>query len=335
MAEPGAGWFAKLLNSRGFRQLGCRTLILFIVAFVSACSPSEERKLRVEANVWPGYAAGFVAEALDLWETDRIQMVRQSSASEVARAFQNGIVEVAALTLDEALRLADQGEDIRIFFVADESAGADVILGKPPLSRMRELKGKRVAVEMSALGAFFLTRALEVNNMPPDAIEIVPITVDQSVSAYHRSDVDAVVTFEPFRTEILAEGAVSLFDSSEIRGEILDVLVVREKTIKSFAKGLKRLVKAWLEANRMIQQKNPEALKIAANHLELRVDEVPSAFDEIVLPDAALNEKMLTGTGPETVGHAVQVLVPVMRANGLLRSNRDFSGLTSRIAFSE
>nr|WP_254446599.1 hypothetical protein [Dolichospermum sp. UHCC 0259] len=47
----------------------------------------------------------------------------------------------------------------------DISHGADVILGKPEIKDMKALKGKKVGVESSSLGAFFIARALEKNGM--------------------------------------------------------------------------------------------------------------------------------------------------------------------------
>jgi NitT/TauT family transport system substrate-binding protein len=50
---------------------------------------------------------------------------------------------------------ATQG-DIRIIATEDFSNGGDVILARPGLMMMGELKGKRIDVEATALWAFFL-----------------------------------------------------------------------------------------------------------------------------------------------------------------------------------
>jgi len=46
--------------------------------------------------------------------------------------------------------------------------------------------------------------------------------------AFKKRQVDAIVTFEPVKSELLSSGANILFDSHQIPGRIVDVLVVRK-----------------------------------------------------------------------------------------------------------
>ena len=59
-----------------------------------------------------------------------MRVVELASNTETKRAFRNGLIELAALTLDEALRLADEGEALHIVAVLSDSAGADAVLAR-------------------------------------------------------------------------------------------------------------------------------------------------------------------------------------------------------------
>ena len=53
------------------------------------------------------------------------------------------------------------------------------------------------------------------------------------VAAYGTADVTAVVTWNPLVSEILAmPGAGKVFDSSQIPGEIIDIMMVNTETLK-------------------------------------------------------------------------------------------------------
>ena len=98
------------------------------------------------------------------------------------------------------------------------------MLARPELKELKDIKGRRVGVESGALGAYVLARALQIAGLNRTDISVVSIPVPEQEQAFQGRRVDAVVTMEPNRTRLLAQGARQLFDSSQIPGEIVDVL---------------------------------------------------------------------------------------------------------------
>ncbi len=88
------------------------------------------------------------------------------------RAFKNNIVEVAALTLDEVVALEESGIAVEIILVLDISEGADVIMARPELNDIQSLIGAKVAFESTAVGAYTLSRALEIHNIDINQITL-------------------------------------------------------------------------------------------------------------------------------------------------------------------
>jgi len=71
-------------------------------------------------------------------------------------AYRNGIIDAAALTMDEVFTLQSEGLAPKIVLVLDISKGGDAILGRPGITTFKQLQGRRVGVENTALGPTFL-----------------------------------------------------------------------------------------------------------------------------------------------------------------------------------
>jgi len=290
----------------------------FLLMTLTACDGDVREPLKVGTNVWPGYEPGYLAQDLGYFSDKQIILRQFQSATENIRAFRNEVVDVAALTLDEALLLVQGGIDIRIFLVADVSYGGDVIMARPEYTSMRALKGKTIGVENSALGAYVLARALELNDLSVSDIKVHPLTVDQSEGVYSVGSVDAVVTFEPFRSHLLKRGAVEVFSSREIPNEIVDVLVVRAKNVERFGDNLKILTDGWLRAAAYIENEPKEAGKLLGQRLSLAPEEALASFDGLVIPDRVLNRKLIKPGGQGSLTQTLSQLRKVLTEKKLV-----------------
>lgn len=276
--------------------------LLLLPATLLASGP-----LRVGTNVWPGYEPLYLARELSAWNTKEIRLVEYPSASEVLRAFRNKAIEAAALTLDEVLVLRQSRVPVRVILVMDVSHGGDVIIARPGIQGMADLKGRRIAVESSALGAYLLTRALELHALPLSEVDITHLDVSAHEAAYREGRVDAAVTFDPVRTRLLQAGGREIFTSREIPGEIVDVLVVHEAFLQDHDSAVARLLAGWFQALDRLRTHPREAATIMARRLKLTPEEVLASYDGLSLPTAAENRTLLGGGG----GSGAQLL-PVL-----------------------
>ena len=289
-----------MLNLTPLRPL-YRIALLLALALIGACEKPAEpmaKPLLVGTNVWPGYLPGYIARDKGLYGNDLIQLQQYESAIEVMEDFRKNKIQVAALTIDEALELSQNGIPIKIILVTDISEGADVIIAKPGITSVKDLAGRRVGMEEGALGRYVLSRALELNGMAPDAVRTVNILIDDSVDAYQHDRIDAVVTFEPYRGQLLALGGVEIFNSCAIPNEIIDVLVIRAEYADANPKTLRALVKGWLAAATLIQTEQEALAQELAWYLKIPSTEVPAAFEGLTIPAAKLNHALLGGREP-------------------------------------
>ena len=232
-------------------------LVVAVIFFVNSESFNKWEFLEVEVPVsplkigtiiWPGYEPLFLARSLGYYENTPIRLIEYRSATQIIRAYRNNAIQVASLTLDEVLLLLEDKLDPRVILVMDISNGGDVIIAKPEIKSLSEIKGHTVGVENNALGAFVLTRALDTVGLKHSDVSIVPSGIDEHETMFLRGDFDAVVTFEPVRTRLLTAGGHEVFDSSKIPGEIVDVLVVSGDTLERYPGKVKTILEGWFKA---------------------------------------------------------------------------------------
>ena len=312
--------------------IGLLLLIAVIVVFLSSLPVNDddprEPSLLLGTNVWPGYEPLYLARSLGFFDERSVRLVECSSASQVLMAFRNKTIDAAALTLDEVLLLKERGHDVQVILVTDISHGGDVILAKSEVTKLRDLRGRSVGVEHTALGAYVLARALQTADVPIDEVNIVPLEVDEQESAFIAGEIDAVVTFDPVRSRLLAAGANQLFDSTQIAGEIVDVLAIRPSALANNTRQVDLLLRGWFKALTYLHDNPNEAARHMVGRLKLPTSDVLSAFDGMILPTWEKNLTILDGTSPP-LAEVAERLANIMRREKLIQENIDTATLFS------
>ena len=269
------------------------------------------------SNSWPGYAPLYLAEELGYFD-EHIQLKLMTSASEVMHAFRAESVQVAALTLDEALTLVEDQFDIKVILVMDFSDGGDVLMVKPNITSLQELRGKKIAVEYTAVGAIMLDGAMKAGGLTANDITIVNCPVDQHIECYPKND--AVVTFEPNKTLLANMGAKNLFDSRQIKGRIVDVLVVSSKLVTNQQALISKLVAGYFKARQYMGQEPSLALEKMSGYLGLSAEELKEAFTGLQLPGLEENHALLDRQRPGNIEESAQQLLTLMVEQSLLKA---------------
>ena len=280
---------------RRFCALACVALVLALIG----CTRGPEPVLRIGTNVWIGCEPLYLARELGRLDPAVVQLVEYPSASEVHRAFRNQAIDGMVISLDELLGLAADGLRPRIILVVDVSNGADVVVGRREMQSMRDLKGKSVAVESSALGAFVLSRALALNGMQASDVNVVHLESNEQPSAFENGKVDGAVTFDPYRAQFLRAGARTLFDSTQIPGEIVDLLAVRDTIIERQPKAIHALLAGWFAAIDYMKSDPKDAARRMGIRQQTTGEQFLQALEGLRIPSREENLRMLGGPTPE------------------------------------
>jgi NitT/TauT family transport system substrate-binding protein len=285
------------------------------LASLPGCHPAPT--LRIGSNPWPGYLGLYHARDLGLLDGQPIQLVDFDNTEDVLRAFRNRAIDAAAVTLDEALYLADRGQALHIILVFSISNGADVVLARPGIDSPQQLRGRRIGVETNALGAYMLARLLHWAKLTSNDLTIVHTPLQEHEAAYRNGAIDAVITFDPQRSRLLAAGAQNIFSSQNIPGEIVDVLVVRTETLSTHRRELTSLIDTYFQALVQLQHDPAAAAPTLSQRNHIDAAELLRAWQLMQFADRSTNQTLL-GDGPNNLSAAMLRLQQVMLEAGLL-----------------
>lgn len=274
--------------------LSIRVLVLALTLIVSGCQ--NEHPLKVGSNQWPGYEPVFLARELGLLSEDDAKLVELPSSTEVMQYLRNGSLDAGMLTLDEVLALREEGIPLQVVLLLDLSDGADSVLAQPYITSLSELHGRKVGVEISAVGALMLQALLERAELQREDVRLINLTVDEHAQAFLQKQVDVLVTFEPTRSQLLQAGARELFNSHDIPGKIIDVLAVREDALPHHEKQIRKLIQAYFSARAFMDAYPEKALPLMAPRLGGPADTLQALFSGIYLPDQQENRQWLAST---------------------------------------
>ena len=302
--------------------LACVALLLPLIG----CVREPESALRIGTNVWIGSEPLYLARELGQLNPKAVQLVEYPSASEVLRAFRNQAIDGMVISLDELFGLAADGLQPRIILVVDVSHGADVVVGRPGMRTMKDLKGKRVAVESGALGAFVLSRALALNGMHASDVKVVHLESNEQPSAFEKGQVDGAVTFDPYRDQLLRVGARTLFDSTQIPGEIVDLVAVRATVLDKQPKAIQALLSGWFSAIDYLKREPKDAAQRMGIRQQTTGEQFLKALQGLHIPSREENLRMLGGATPELVVTGRRLMALMLEAK-LLRAGLEIEAV--------
>jgi NitT/TauT family transport system substrate-binding protein len=183
-------------------------------------------------------------------------------------------IDACTMTNMEALDMpAAAGVDSTVVIVGDYSNGNDAVLARNNLT-LAQLPGRSILLVQKTVSEYLLERAMVLNGLDSQLPRLKLLNTSDSdiVGAFLGDKGNLVaVTWKPLVSEILAQdgGVKSLFDSSRIPGEILDLLVVRTEVMTradgSGMKFAKAIAGAWYETMAQLAAANPQAISGSAS----------------------------------------------------------------------
>ncbi len=199
-------------------------------ALMASSCKSEMPEIRIALNSWPGYMFLDLAQRRGFFATEglTVKTIFVSSLSDVLQTYQRGQSDIIASSLIEPMIIAEKtSRPLRIFRVADSSAGADVLLARPGINSVAELKGKKISAEPQSVDRVTLRLALRSAGLKSTDVELVPLVQQAALEESNAKALDAIQTYPPFSTEWGKRYAFKkIFDTSASSGEILDVLSI-------------------------------------------------------------------------------------------------------------
>src|SRR5262245_19208864 len=208
------------------------TALLFLTASAFAQKPSFTVGWSVYAG-WTPYHYMNKSGLLRKW-ADKYGIaikVQRFDYAPSLDAFVAKNIDACTMTNMEALDMpAASGVPTTAILIGDYSNGNDALLVRNNL-QLKDLAGKKMLLVEKTVSEYLFDRAMTMNGLRDQIRRVRSVnTSDSDIAGAFIADngASAVVTWKPLVSQILkTKGVTSLFNSSQIPGEILDLTVVR------------------------------------------------------------------------------------------------------------
>lgn len=204
--------------------------------------------------------SGIMDKWADKYGID-VEIVQINDYIESINQYTAGAFDGCSMTNMDALSIpAGGGVDTTALIVGDYSNGNDGIVLKDGDS-VADLEGQNVNLVELSVSHYLLARALDGAGLSERDLTVVNTSDADMIAAYATDDVTSVVTWNPLLSEIAATpGSTQVFDSSNIPGEIIDIMMVNTETLAANPDFGKALVGAWYEVMDLMAAGDTEVL---------------------------------------------------------------------------
>ena len=258
---------AKRKRSRRFIPISLCSLIILLGTLLFTTPLYAKEKFRIAWSIYVGWMPwefghqqGIVKKWADKYDIE-IEVVRVNDYIGSINQYSTGAFDACAMTNMDALMIpAASGIDSTALIIGDFSNGNDAIVLKKK-SILADIKGQKVNLVKFSVSHYLLARGLESVGLRERDIKMIDTSDANMVSMFASNNVTSAVTWNPLLREILAfPDTHSVFDSSQIPGEIIDLMVVNTETLKANPKLGMALTGAWYEIMAAMSQTDEKAI---------------------------------------------------------------------------
>lgn len=255
-------------------------ILLLVALFTASPAVADVPTFTVGWSVYAGWNPYFYMQKsgiLKKW-ADKYGIAIKVQRFDYAASLDSFVarnIDACTMTNMEALDMpAASGVDTTAIVMGDYSNGNDAVLTRNGLG-FDQLSGHRVMLVQKTVSEYLLERGMVLSGQQAKlpALHLLNTSDSDIAAAFlNNKSNEAVVTWKPLVSQILVDkGVHSIFDSSKIPGEILDLLVVQTSVLSrpdgSGERFAKAITGAWYETMQKMTSGGPaqvEALKGSA-----------------------------------------------------------------------
>ena len=226
------------------RRIACFALL----ALATLPQAQSAVPLKIAYSDWPGWVAWEVAiqkgwikqagvDAEFLWFEYGPSM----------DAFTAGKVDAVMVTNGDALVTGANGAKNVIVMLTDYSNGNDMIIAKAGIKSLKELKGKKIGLEVGVVEHLMLLNALKKIGLTEADITIVNTPTAQTPQVLASGQVDAIAAWQPNAGQALKAlaGSTAIYSSADEPGLIYDTITVSPQSLAQHRADWIKLVSVW------------------------------------------------------------------------------------------
>jgi len=270
---------------------------LMLAAAAVAERPASAAPLTIGYSDWPGWVAWQVA--IDKgWLKDagldvNFQWFDYSASMD---AFTAGKIDADLMTNGDTLVTGSGGGKGVMIMLTDYSSGNDMIVARPGAKSLKDLKGKKIGIEVGLVEHLLLLHGLQSVGMAEKDVTLVNAKTNETPQVLASKQVDAIGAWQPVSGQAMkaAPGARPIYTSAQAPGLIYDVLAVSPASLNSHRDDWMKLIKVWDRVVHYINdpKTQDDAVKIMAARVDLKPDAYQALLKGTHLIDVAEGKKV-------------------------------------------
>ena len=259
------------------RSVAAGLLALGLVAspLAGALNAHAAEPLRIGYSDWPGWVAWQVAiEKGWLKEAGVDAKFEWFDYSASMDAFSAGKLDAVTCTNGDALVMGGNGAKNVMIMLTDYSNGNDMIVGKPGVKTLADLKGKKVGLEVGLVEHLLLIHGLTKLGLKETDVTLVNAKTNETPQVLASGDVSAIGAWQPIAGQAMkgAAGAKPLYTSADVPGLIYDVVTVSPASLASRRAEWIKFVAVWDKVVAYIEDPKTQADAVAIMSAKVGID---------------------------------------------------------------
>ncbi len=263
-------------------RLRFATLAVLVALSAAGCTRSGEApprsadvplsRYRVGLGPWVGFGPFYLAREKGFFKEAGIEaeLIVLTGLAERNSALKSGRIDALAAPVDYFVLSAGNRLATTIVMAVDESVGGDGLVARKNITRVEDLRGKRVAFQRGLPGEFFLRALLQQRNLSLDELKVTDLQTADAGAAFIAGRVDAAVVWEPWLTRASEQGKGHVLASTKEQPNLIVDCLAFNKDVVSRAPGdVQKMVDAVLRAIDYWKQSPDESNRIMAPYFEV------------------------------------------------------------------
>lgn len=230
------------------RSLSPRRAFAWLAVLSLSLGSLSAAPLKVAYSDWPGWTAFAIAAEKGWFKEAGVDVeLLWFEYGPSMEAFTAGKVDAVMVTNGDALVTGATGGKNVMVLVTDYSNGNDMVVAKPGIKSLKDLKGKKIGVEVGFVDHLLLLNGLKKAGLTESDVTIVPTPTNQAPQVLASGQVDAVAAWQPNSGAALKAlpGSTAVYTSADEPGLIYDMVTVTPQSVAQRRADWVKFVKVW------------------------------------------------------------------------------------------
>jgi len=190
------------------------------------------------------------------------------------QAFKTGKIDLAFLSMDQIVTLLSQSIDLKIISVIDRSIGGDGLVVAPHIKNIEMLKNTKIGFELNSSGGLLLSNFME--KYPKKASSIEPFEIKQNaiINAFRQGKIEGAIVADPTKQMLLDEGAIELFNSTQMQQPITYLLIAHTQILNTNRKSVLKVLTGFYQAEQLYNHNKSVSLTLMSKKMNISANKL-------------------------------------------------------------